>query len=92
MRQVRPAGPGWAAWRRRCGVEPEEILLDLVSQLVASCAVLFGALLGLGGFLLKLPLWGWGGLLVAVLGAVVLRQRMRLQGGLRRLVAPTPQG
>jgi hypothetical protein len=54
--------------------------------------VLFGALLGLGGFLLKLPLWGWGGLLVAVLGAVVLRQRMRLQGGLRRLVAPTPQG
>jgi hypothetical protein len=92
VRQVRPAGPGWAAWRRRCGVEPEEILLDLVSQLVASCAVLFGALLGLGGFLLKLPLWGWGGLLVAVLGAVVLRQRMRLQGGLRRLVAPTPQG
>jgi hypothetical protein len=92
VRQVRPAGPGWAAWRRRCGVEPEETLLDLVSQLVASCAVLFGALLGLGGFLLKLPLWGWGGLLVAVLGAVVLRQRMRLQGGLRRLVAPTPQG
>ncbi len=92
VRQVRPAGPGWAAWRRRCGVEPEETLLDLVSQLLASCAVLFGGLLGLGGFLLKLPLWGWGGLLVAVLGAWALRQRFWLQGGLRRLLPPTPQG
>jgi hypothetical protein len=73
-------------------VEPEESLLDLVIQLVASCAVLFGGLLGLGGFLLKLPLWGWGGLLVAVVGGLVLRQRIRLQGGLRRLLAPTPQG
>jgi len=92
VRQVRPAGPGWATWRRRTGVEPEETLLDLVSQLVASCAVLFGALLGLGGFLLKLPLWGWGGLLVTVLGGLALRERARLQGNLRRLLPPTPQG
>jgi Na+/proline symporter len=92
VRKVKPAGPGWAAWRRRCGVEPEETLLDLVSQLLASCALLFGGLLGLGGFLLKLPLWGWGGLLVAVLGGLALRERARLQGGLRRLLPPTPQG
>jgi len=92
VRQVKPAGPGWAGWRRRTGVEPEETLLDLLSQLLFSCAVLFGALLGIGGFLLKLPLWGWGGLLVAVLGVWGLRQRAALQGGLRRLLAQAPQG
>jgi hypothetical protein len=62
VRLVRPAGPGWSVWRQRTGVEPQETLLDLISQLLGSCAVLFGALLGLGGFLLKLPLWGWVGL------------------------------
>ena len=92
VQQVKPAGPGWAAWRRRCGVEPQETLLDLVLQLVCSCAVLFGGLLGLGGFLLKLPLWGWGGLVVAVLGGLMLRQRAVLQGGLRNLLAPPLQG
>ena len=83
MHQVRPAGPCWAGWRRRTGVEPQETLLDLVSQLVLSCAVLFGALLGIGGFLLKLPLWGWGGLVVAVIGVALLQQRSRLQGWVR---------
>jgi SSS family solute:Na+ symporter len=83
VKQVRPAGPGWAGWRRRTGVEPEETLLDLVSQLVLSCAVLFGALLSIGGFLLKLPIWGWAGLLAAVLGVVGLQQRPRLQAALR---------
>jgi SSS family solute:Na+ symporter len=92
VRQVKPAGPGWAGVRRRTGVEPEETLLDLLSQLVFSCAVLFGALLGIGGFLLKLPLWGWGGLVVAVLGVVGLQRRAALQGGLRRLLAQAPQG
>ncbi len=92
VRQVRPSGPGWRDWRRRTGVEPQETLLDLVSQLVCSCAVLFGALLGIGGFLLKLPLWGWGGLLVAVLGLAALRQRARLQGGLRQVLGQSPQG
>jgi solute:Na+ symporter, SSS family len=42
VRKVKPAGPGWAAWRRRCGVEPEETLLDLVlpaaGQLCAACS------------------------------------------------------
>ena len=92
VRQVRPAGPGWRHWRQRVGVEPEESLLDLMVQLLASCAVLFGALLGLGGFLLKLPSWGWGGLVVAVLGGVALRQRARLEAQLRRALPSTLQG
>ncbi|SBO44619.1 sodium:solute symporter family protein [Cyanobium sp. NIES-981] len=92
VRQVRPAGPGWRLWRQRTGVEPQESLLDLVAQLMFSCAVLFGALLGLGGFLLKLPLWGWGGLVTAVLGAVALRQLPQLQAGLRRALGQTLQG
>jgi hypothetical protein len=92
VRQVRPAGPGWRHWRQRVGVEPEESLLDLMLQLVASCAVLFGALLGLGGFLLKLPFWGWGGLVTAVFGGVALRQRGRLEAQLRRALPLTPQG
>jgi SSS family solute:Na+ symporter len=83
VQQVRPAGPGWAAWRRRIGVEPEESLLDLITQLLLCCGVLFGALLGIGGFLLKLQLWGWAGLLTATLGVVGLQQRLRLQQWLR---------
>ncbi|MEB3308296.1 MAG: sodium:proline symporter, partial [Cyanobacteriota bacterium] len=81
--QVKPAGPGWTRWRDRTGVEPEESLLDLVMQLVLSCGVLFGGLLGIGGFLLKLTLWGWGGLLAAVLSVLALQQRPRLQAALR---------
>jgi hypothetical protein len=86
VRQVRPSGPGWAHWRRRTGIEPQETLLDLLSQLLFSCAVLFGALLGLGGFLLKLPVWGWGGLVVAVFGLLALQRRLLLQGWLRGAV------
>ncbi len=83
VHKVRPAGPGWAGWRRRTGVEPEETLAALLSQLLLSCVVLFGGLLGLGGFVLKLPLWGWGGLVAAVVGLLLLRQR-RLTAGLGR--------
>jgi Na+/proline symporter len=85
VRQVRPAGPGWAGWRRRTGVEPHETLLDLLTQLGLSCAVLFGGLLGLGGFLLRQPLWGWGGALAVLLGVTTLQQRPRLMRMLRGL-------
>jgi Na+/proline symporter len=83
VRQVQPAGPGWRGWRQRTGVEPRESLLDLLTQLVLSCAVLFGALLGMGGFLLREPLWGWGGLATLVAGVVLLQQRSRLMPILR---------
>ena len=35
---------------------------------------LIGALLGIGGFLLKLQLWGWSGLILAVVGVLLLRR------------------
>ncbi|MCT0248697.1 sodium:solute symporter family protein [Synechococcus sp. CS-205] len=81
--QVQPAGPGWRRWRQRTGVEPAETLLDLVSKLVLSCAVLFGALLSIGGFLLHLQLWGWGALVAAVLGGLGLWRRPALIARLR---------
>jgi len=74
VRQVRPPGPGWTQWRRRTGVLADETLPGLMLLLVAGCALLFGALLGIGGFLLKLQLWGWSGLVLAVVGVLLLRR------------------
>ena len=74
VRQVRPPGPGWTQWRRRTGVIADETLPGLMLLLVAGCALLFGALLGIGGFLLKLQLWGWSGLILAVVGVLLLRR------------------
>ena len=74
VRQVRPPGPGWTQWRRRTRVLADETLPGLMLLLVAGCALLFGALLGIGGFLLKLQLWGWGGLVLAVVGVLLLRR------------------
>ena len=74
VRQVRPPGPGWTQWRRRTGVLADETLPGLMLLLVAGCALLFGALLGIGGFLLKLQLWGWSGLILAVVGVLLLRR------------------
>ncbi|QCH14704.1 sodium:proline symporter [Synechococcus sp. CB0101] len=74
VRQVRPPGPGWTQWRQRTAVHADETLPDLLLLLIAGCALLFGALLGIGGFLLKLQLWGWGGLVMAVVGALLLRR------------------
>ncbi|QEY33093.1 sodium:proline symporter [Synechococcus sp. RSCCF101] len=76
VRTVRPCGPGWAAWRRRTGVLADESPLDLIVRLLSGCGLLFGAMLGLGGFLLHQSIWGWGGLLVAVPSAAVLWRRM----------------
>jgi hypothetical protein len=78
VRKVQPAGPGWRRLRERNGVAPPESLLDMLANLVLSCAVLFGGLLGTGGFLLKQPLWGWGGLITLVLGLWALLERPRL--------------
>ena len=74
VRQVRPPGPGWTQWRRRTGVIADETMPGLMLLLVAGCALLFGALLGIGGFLLKLQLWGWSGLILAVVGVLLLRR------------------
>ena len=74
VRQVRPPGPGWTHWRQRTAVQADETLPGLLLLLLAGCALLFGALLGIGGFLLKLQLWGWGGLVLAVVGGLLLRR------------------
>jgi len=74
VRQVRPPGPGWTRWRQRTAVQADETLPGLLLLLLAGCALLFGALLGIGGFLLKLQFWGWGGLVLAVVGGLLLRR------------------
>ncbi len=83
VRQVRPPGPGWTQWRRRTGVMADETLPGLMLLLLAGCSLLFGSLLGIGGFLLKLQLWGWSGLVLAVVGVLLLRRgsgRLPAQG------------
>ena len=82
VRQVRPAGPGWATLRRRYQVEPLESLSVMVSRFVLACGVLFGGLIGLGGFLLHQQLSGWMGLSVLV-GSTVLLRRLPQQNGAR---------
>ena len=67
VRQVQPPGPGWRRWRERFGVEMVDPLSELIRRFLLSSAVLFGALLGSGAFLLHQSLIGWLGLVVAVL-------------------------
>ena len=74
VRLVRPPGAGWKDWRRRTAGQADETLPGLLLFLLAGCALLFGALLGIGGFLLKLQFWGWGGLVLAVVGGLLLRR------------------
>ena len=47
-----------------------------------ACAVLFGGLIGIGGFLLHQQLNGWGGLVVLV-GSWLLLRRLPQQNGAR---------
>ncbi|WP_448597492.1 sodium:solute symporter family protein [Thermoleptolyngbya sp.] len=75
--KIRPGGPGWAKQRSRTGLPPaQDLRKDLLRTLAASF-LLFGAMFGIGGFLLLKPLTGWVSLIVAVLGGVWLR---RLRG------------
>jgi Na+/proline symporter len=73
-RRVRPAGPGWQRQRSRTGIVPAQDLgLDL-QRTLAALLLLFGAMFGLGGFLLLQSLTGWFWLITAVIGGVWLRQ------------------
>ena len=82
IRQVQPPGPGWARLRQRFQVEPQERLSTLLARFVYSCGVLFGGLIGIGGFLLHQQFSGWGGLVVLV-GAWLLMRRLPQQNGPR---------
>ena len=74
VRQVRPPGPGWAALRSRYQVAPLESLGGMTRRYVLACAVLFGGLLGVGGFLLHQQLNGWLGLTAFGLALLLLRR------------------
>ena len=82
IRQVQPPGPGWARLRQRFQVEPQERLSTLLARFVCSCGVLFGGLIGIGGFLLHQQFSGWGGLVVFV-GSWLLMRRLPQQNGSR---------
>ena len=74
IRRVQPPGPGWARLRQRFQVEPQESLSTLLARFVWSCGVLFGGLIGIGGFLLHQQFNGWGGLAVLVGSWLLLRR------------------
>tara|TARA_E500000178_G_scaffold77239_1_gene75319 strand:- start:866 stop:2629 length:1764 start_codon:yes stop_codon:yes gene_type:complete len=82
IRKVQPPGPGWARLRQRFQVEPQESLSTLLARFVWSCGVLFGGLIGIGGFLLHQQFNGWGGLAVLV-GSWLLLRRLPQQNGAR---------
>ena len=82
IRQVQPPGPGWARLRQRFQVDPQERLSTLLARFVYSCGVLFGGLIGIGGFLLHRQFSGWGGLVVLV-GSWLLMRRLPQQNGAR---------
>ena len=82
IRQVQPPGPGWARLRQRFQVEPQERLSTLLARFACSCGMLFGGLIGIGGFLLHQQFSGWGGLVVFV-GSWLLMRRLPQQNGAR---------
>ena len=82
IRKVQPPGPGWARLRQRFQVEPQESLSTLLARFVWSCGVLFGGLIGIGGFLLHQQFNGWGGLAVLV-GSWLLLRRLPQQNDAR---------
>ena len=74
VRQVRPPGPGWAVLRRRHQVTPLESLPAMTWRFVLACAVLFGGLIGIGGFLLHQQVSGWLGLSAFSVAVLLLRR------------------
>ena len=76
VRTVRPPGPGWSRLRQRFGVMPMESLPAMLRRFMLACVVLFGGLLGTGGFLLHQQWSGWIGLSVLILSIWQLRRRV----------------
>ncbi|MCC5896465.1 MAG: Na+:solute symporter [Phormidium sp. BM_Day4_Bin.17] len=73
-RKARPGGLGWGRQQANTGLLPaQDLTLDL-KRSVAANLLLFGMLLGCGGFLLLRSLFGWFWLIVAVIGGMWLRQ------------------
>ncbi len=76
-RRVRPAGPGWQRQQESTGLLPVQNLGQDIQRVFAAILLLFGAMFAIGGFLLLQPLTGWVSLIIAVGGAMLLRQLNR---------------
>ncbi|BEV36650.1 sodium:solute symporter family protein [Synechococcus sp. M16CYN] len=74
VRTVKPPGPGWAHLRRRFNVKPVETFSTILRRFVLACGILFGGLLGTGGFLLYQQMTGWFGLGVLVISFLLLHR------------------
>lgn len=73
-RRVRVGGLGWKRQRQRTGIAPAQDLTRDLLRVLAAILLLFGTMLGMGGFLLLQPLTGWVCLVMAVVGGFWLRQ------------------
>ncbi|MGD1711938.1 sodium:solute symporter family protein [Dapis sp. BLCC M172] len=73
-RRSLPGGPGWQRQRAATGLAPAQNLAKDLQKVLASILLLFGALLGTGGFLLLKPNIGWIFLIIAVFSGMWLRQ------------------
>ncbi|MEQ9354957.1 sodium:solute symporter family protein [Coleofasciculus sp. F4-SAH-05] len=76
-RRVLPAGPGWQRQQESTGLLPIQSLGQDIKQVFAAILLLFGTMFAIGGFLLLQPLTGWVSLIIAVGGAMLLRQLNR---------------
>ncbi len=76
-RRVRPAGPGWQRQQESTGLLPVQNLGQDIKRVFAAILLLFGTMFAIGGFLLLQPLTGWVSLIIAVGGAMLLRQLNR---------------
>ncbi|MEQ9624301.1 sodium:solute symporter family protein [Coleofasciculus chthonoplastes] len=76
-RRVRPAGPGWQRQQESTGLLPIQNLGQDIKRVFAAILLLFGTMFAIGGFLLLQPLTGWVSLIIAVGGAMLLRQLNR---------------
>jgi Na+/proline symporter len=77
-RLVRPAGPGWATVRTACGnLAPADDLGAAFTGTVASCAVVYGALFGVGHVLMGHTVAALVSGFVLVVGAVGMRRAIR---------------
>jgi len=58
-RRIRPGGPGWRRQQQATGLAPLQDLGWELQRTLAGIGLLFGTMLGVGGFLLWQPLVGW---------------------------------
>ncbi|WAS04783.1 Na+:solute symporter [Gloeomargaritales cyanobacterium VI4D9] len=76
-RRIRPGGPGWQRQQQATGLAPLQDLGWELQRTLAGIGVLFGTMLGVGGFLLWQPLAGWVCWTVAVGAGWWLRHLQR---------------